>query len=198
MAVDSSALPPPLSSTHMSPNHDVTLLTHKCENAWADLLSTNMFSFFFFFFNLCEIVNISAELSTNIGISSPVDFPFLEHSCGRMMHSLWDADCYSCRCTVRLRKGEPTDDIMQLHGRLSGWVRWMWADWKPQRSLCLGTKSSCGEDTSYSVSIKTWATRRKIKCTVNSSSTDNPTGSHWHSPVDFPLSEYSSIITAVG
>lgn len=154
--------------------------------------------FFSFFFNLCEIVNISAELSTNIGISSPVDFPFLEHSCGRMMHSLWDADCYSCRCTVRLRKGEPTDDIMQLHGRLSGWVRWMWADWKPQRSLCLGTKSSCGEDTSYSVSIKTWASRRKIKCTVNSSSTDNPTGSHWHSPVDFPLSEYSSIITAVG
>lgn len=119
---------------------------------------------FFCFFYLLEIA-----------FGSPVDFPFLEHSCGRMMHSLWATDCYSCRYTVPLRKGEPTDDIMQLHGRLSGWVRWMWADWKSQCSLCLGTKSSCGEDISYSVSIKTWVTRRKIKCTFNSSSTDNPT-----------------------
>lgn len=131
---------------------------------------------FFFFFNLCETVNISTTLRTNIGFGVLVDFRFLEHCCGRMMHSLWDADSYSCRYTVPLRKGEPTDDIMQLHGRLSGWVRWMWADWKSQRSLCLGTKSSCGEDASYSVSIKTWVTRREIKCTVNSSSTDNPTG----------------------
>lgn len=133
------------------------------KKARADLLSTNMFVFGFFFY------------LREIAFGSPVDFPFLEHRCGRMMHSLWAADCYSCRYTVPLRKGEPTDDIMWLHGRLSGWVRWMWADWKSQCSLCLGTKSSCGEDISYSVSIKTWVTRRKIKCTFNSSSTDNPT-----------------------
>lgn len=173
MAVDSSALPPPLLSTHMSslsPNHDITLLTHKCENAWADLLSANMFLFSYLFF-FRKIGNISTALKT-----SPVNFAFLEQNCRRMTHSLWDADCYSSRYTVPLRKGEPTDDIMQLHGRLSGWVRWMWADWKSQSSLCLRTKSSRSEDTSYSVSIKTWVTRRKIKRTVISSSTDNRTG----------------------
>lgn len=103
---------------------------------------------------------------------APIDFPFPGHSRGRMMHSLRDADCYSCRCAVPLRKGEPTDDIMELHGRLSGWVRWMWADWKSQHSLCCGTKSSCGEDTSYSVSIKTWVSRRKLNCTVYSTSAE--------------------------
>lgn len=36
---------------------------------------------------------------------APIDFPFPGHSRGRMMHSLRDADCYSCRCAVPLRKG---------------------------------------------------------------------------------------------
>lgn len=57
--------------------------------------------FFFFFFTFMKLWT----LRTNNGVGSPVDFPFLEHSCGRMMHSLWDADCYSCRYMVPLRKG---------------------------------------------------------------------------------------------
>lgn len=39
-----------------------------------------------------------------------------------------------------LGRGKPADDIIQLHGQLSGWVRWMWADWKSLCSLCQGTK----------------------------------------------------------
>lgn len=163
-----SAAPPPLLSSHMSSlflNPDVTILTHKSEHVWSDLLFADMF-----FPHLHERVNISTVLRTNIDVGGPIGFPLPGHSRGRMMHSLWDADCYSCRYAVPLRKGEPTDDIMELHGRLSGWVRWMWADWKSQHSLCRGTKSSCGEDTSYSVSIKTWVSRRKLNCTVYSTS----------------------------
>lgn len=79
---------------------------------------------------------------------------------------LWESDAYIAPRSfliteaqgLTLERGEPAHDIMQLHGQLSGWVRWMWADWKSLCSLCQGTKSSSSEGASNSVNVKVWVT----------------------------------------